>query len=412
MNMKKTLAGLMAGVVAISAMATVAVSAKAQKADSITWSTMAKDTKNAETIVYVMLPAQAWAKDLEIALEGSNKDSEDYALKIKEVKKITLRQTGNTSVIDEDLAVYYNLKADDDSLADNELVLITDAPDVAADIEIAILVEETAGVNVDKNTIKVTGGTLNATNVAKKADETKVGVLLNDEAVGIEYADLNDDIADHINKNTEVPQEIADFLKDAKGATLEFTFEKKEFDTTSSDVTFENEGSRYDWASGNMEAAISLRINNSKVLSVDMAEFDKDTFTAIYNWDEVMAKFQVGSTTGLINRMQLKINNDKLPKKDGKVIELRLASITAKIPEMAETEDDTMVEDFAAGESATVVEDTLPAATDAPAADAPAADAPATTDAAANPETGNSAVALLAIPAALAAAAIVAKKRG
>ncbi|MBQ5315459.1 MAG: hypothetical protein J6J52_05515, partial [Oscillospiraceae bacterium] len=96
-----------------------------------------------------------------------------------------------------------------------------------------------------------------------------------------------------------------------------------------------------------------------------------------------------------------------------KVIELRLASITVKIPELAETNDDTMVEDFAAGESATVVEDTLPAATDAPAADAPAAtDAPATTDAAANPETGNSAAALLAIPAALAAAAIVAKKRG
>ena len=39
MNMKKTLAGLMAGVVAISAMATVAVSAKAQEAKTKTWTT-------------------------------------------------------------------------------------------------------------------------------------------------------------------------------------------------------------------------------------------------------------------------------------------------------------------------------------------------------------------------------------
>ena len=66
-----------------------------------------------------------------------------------------------------------------------------------------------------------------------------------------------------------------------------------------------------------------------------------------------------------------------------------------------------LFEDFSAGESATVVEDTLPAATNAPAA----TEAPATTDAAANPETGNSAAALMAIPMAIAAAAIISKKR-
>ena len=408
MNMKKTLAGLMAGVVAISAMATVAVSAKAQKADSITWSTMAKENNGAETIVYVTLAANGWTANKKLTFT----DSENAGnLEVIEIIKVTARSTGNTYIIDEDLDRLYNTDGDDDALAANELQLLTAAPDAVSEFEIAIKVK--SDKDIVKNAIVEDGGAA-TTNVKKDADDTKVGTLLNDEGVGIEYSDLDEDIEDHLQKgNLEVPQEIADFLKDAKGATLEFTFEKKEFDTDSSDVTFEDEESRYDWASGDMEAAISLRINNSKVLSVDMAEFDKDSFTAIYNWDEVMAKFQVGSTTGLIDRMQLKINNDKLPKKDDKPIELRLASITAKIPEMAETEDDTMVEDFAAGESATVVEDTLPAATDAPAADAPAAtDAPATTDAAANPETGNSAAALLAIPAALAAAAIVAKKRG
>jgi len=66
-----------------------------------------------------------------------------------------------------------------------------------------------------------------------------------------------------------------------------------------------------------------------------------------------------------------------------------------------------LFEDFSAGESATVVEETLPAVTNAPAA----TEAPATTDAAANPETGNSAVALVAIPMAIAAVAVISKKR-
>lgn len=63
-------------------------------------------------------------------------------------------------------------------------------------------------------------------------------------------------------------------------------------------------------------------------------------------------------------------------------------------------------EDLSAGESATVVEETLPVG------NAPAAtEAPAQTEAAANPATGNSAAALVAIPVAIAAAAIISKKR-
>ena len=426
MNMKKTLAGLMAGVVAISAMATVAVSAKAQKADEVTWSTMAKETKNAETIVYVTIPAGEWDDAITLTLSGTG-----YTLKVKEITKMTLRQDGNTSVIDEDLAVYYNLKADNDNLTDDQLELLDVCPDNGADIEIAIKVEETSGADVTKNSIVANDGQadLKTTNVKKDASSTKVGVLLNietdaktDRSKTILIRNLDGVINDHMNptnnplKDIEPTEEIADFLTDAKGATIAFNFEKKDIDDSVSDKEFSAWVDRYDWNADGMKSAISLRINNSNVLSVDMMEFDKANFSAVYSWDEVMAKFQVGSATGLVNQMGLKINNDKLPaQKDDadKVIELRLASITVKIPELAETNDDTMVEDFAAGESATVVEDTLPAATDAPAADAPAAtDAPATTDAAANPETGNSAAALLAIPAALAAAAIVAKKRG
>lgn len=63
--------------------------------------------------------------------------------------------------------------------------------------------------------------------------------------------------------------------------------------------------------------------------------------------------------------------------------------------------------DLSAGESATVVEGTLPTSIN----DSAVTDAPATTDAAANPETGNSAAALMAIPMVVAAAAVISKKR-
>ena len=482
MNAKKTLATLMVGVVAVSAMATVAVSAKAQKADECTWSTMAKESNAAETIVYVSIPStrvdDVWQEDFGFVLQWSGASPEGAEsvndLEIIEIVKITNRKGGNASVEDEDLDRLYdiiklkgginatNTKPARDTK--NIIKFTTGAVDSGADIEIAIKVKAPAGVKIEKNSIVaipatdvieetdgltdetanviVTAGAvfdtddsanemLGTTNVKKDASSKKVGVLLNmdtpDDAKAVRkdtilIKDLGWEIDKHMNpandplKKLEPEEEIADFIKDAKGATIAFNFEKKDVDESVSDKEFAAWVDRYDWNADGMKSAISLRINNSNVLSVDMMEFDKANFSAVYSWDEVMAKFQVGSATGLVNQMGLKINNDKLPaQKDDadKVIELRLASITVKIPELAETNDDTMVEDFAAGESATVVEDTLPAATDAPAADAPAAtDAPATTDAADNPETGNSAAALLAIPAALAAAAIVAKKRG
>ncbi|MBQ7958876.1 MAG: hypothetical protein IJ330_04090, partial [Oscillospiraceae bacterium] len=61
MNMKKTLAGLMAGVVAISAMATVAVSAKAQESKTKTWSTSwtqkEKEGTKAAKVIVTLTPA-------------------------------------------------------------------------------------------------------------------------------------------------------------------------------------------------------------------------------------------------------------------------------------------------------------------------------------------------------------------
>lgn len=454
MNMKKTLAGLMAGVVAISAMATVAVSAKAQKADEVTWSTMAKEDTAAETIVYVVIPqanlADAWKAGNGITLQWKTAPTGAASvddLEIVEVTKITNRKEGNATIEDEDLGRLYDVRENTVANKTKNVIEFTTTPiDAGAEVELAIKVKAPAGVDIAKNSIKALTGavTLNgdnivttapatadkaaATNVKKDASTDKVGVLLNietdaktDRSKTILVRNLDGVINAHMNptgdplKDIEPTEEIADFLTDAKGATIAFNFEKKDIDDSVSDKEFAAWVDRYDWNADGMKSAISLRINNSNVLSVDMMEFDKANFSAVYSWDEVMAKFQVGSATGLVNTMGLKINNDKLPaQKDDadKVIELRLASITVKIPELAETNDDTMVEDFAAGESATVVEDTLPAATDAP-ADAPAAtDAPATTDAASNPETGNSAAALLAIPAALAAAAIVAKKRG
>lgn len=419
MNMKKTLAGLMAGIVAISAMATVAVSAKAQKAEEVTWSTKHVENNGAETMVYVTLTSAQWTAAYNAGTPVAIKltDADGAELTVDSITKVTARKTGSTYVIDEDLERLYNIKDDDDALDTDEFALVVDAPDNDSVFELAIKVKADQGVG--KNKITSSAGT--ATNVKKDADETKKGALLN--KAGLQGITIDGDIAwvrdldvtitDHMNtaRNLEVASEIADVLKDAKGATIAFNFAKEDIDDSVSDKEFSQWVDRYDWQSDSMKSAISFRVNNSTVLSVDMMEFDKTNFSAVYSWDEVIAKFQVGSVTGLVNTMGLKIDNSKLPDKKDKdeVIDLRLESITVKIPEMADTKDDSMVEDFAAGESATVVEDTLPATTDAPAAtDATTA----ATDGAANPETGNSAIALLAIPAALAAAAIVAKKRG
>ena len=409
MNAKKTLATLMVGVVAVSAMATVSVSAKAQKADEITWSTIGKEYISAETIVYINIPADSWNQydilELRDTVNSGN-------IEVIELTKITARSSGNVYTIEEDLERFYladGKDADGNVLSANEIQLITEAPDNSSDFEIAIKIRSNKAIA--KNSITVDG--FSASNVVKEASSREVGVLLNmdmpDEAGDerkntIVIRDLDWEIDKHVNpandplKSFEPLEEIAERLKDVKGATITLGFSKENADDSVSDSKSGGWSSRYNWNETAMKSAISLRINSSNEFLVDMMEFDEVNFTAVYSWDEVVAKLQAGST----DTIGIKINNAKLPAKMNKaneVIELRLDSITIIIPEISETEDNT---DFSAGESATVVEDTLSATTDAP----------VTTDAAVNPETGNSAAALLAIPAALVAAAVVAKKRG
>ncbi|MBR3920608.1 MAG: hypothetical protein IKJ47_01575, partial [Oscillospiraceae bacterium] len=257
MNMKKTLAGLMAGVVAISAMATVAVSAKAQEAQDVTWSTMEEKKTNATTIVYVTLPAgstaAAYTKGQKIELLGYAADGTASAtvgtgIEIKEVTKITLRKSGNTSVIDEDVAVYYNLNGDDATNVPtkNVLQLITDCPDAEADVELAIKVEVLGGANVKKNSItgKLDAAAVSCTNVKKDASNGKEGILLNHTEAWVTDNGDDDDDNDTIKEatvgdakaerkdtvyvrnldaaiqskfpNAEPVEEIADLLKDSK----------------------------------------------------------------------------------------------------------------------------------------------------------------------------------------------------
>ncbi len=516
MNMKKTLAGLMAGVVAISAMATVAVSAKAQESREKTWSTSwtqkEKEGTKAAKVIVTLTPATTAATDDEtvVTIEGTGTVSADgyeatedatytfdgtvwtpslpagitvtgavdgdvvtvdftagtaattgnawekgdiltvgdSSVKIDSLIKIVNRDAGSAESITDDIDLYCAIvKSGDDNT--NKIRFVSDVPANLDGrvIELQFNVTDDVEINSgDFNTTNVSisgsdsSSVTSVANAAAKLEEKTVdkGIVLNKgNAAGVDCADDWDGIAYVRNldsairgqaaaapsnsvtdklKVAEPTAEMMDYLMDAKGATITFNFFEKGIKESDSTVTFEDDNNRFNWDSSSVKSAISLRVNNSNVLSVAMKDFDTEKFAATFEWDDVMAKFQGGSYTGLVNTLGFKIDNDKLPVlKDSdpeEKITLELKSITIKVPEMAETEDNTMVEDivkdFAAGESATVVEDTLPAASDAPAA----TDAPATTDAAANPETGNSAAALLAIPAALAAAAIVAKKRG
>jgi hypothetical protein len=130
---------------------------------------------------------------------------------------------------------------------------------------------------------------------------------------------------------------------------------------------------------------------------------DTSNWTAAFNWSDFVKSATSGTST--LGDISNKLDDIyvMVDAKDANSNKIALKSITVKGP--AETSDI-----LSAGES---VADTTAAITSATEATTTAAATEATTTAAAsNPKTGNAPVALAVIPVAIAAAAIIAKKRG
>ncbi len=178
---------------------------------------------------------------------------------------------------------------------------------------------------------------------------------------------------------------IVDTINTNKGATVTFNF------LSQSEVS--GLGWFTSWDNANLNPildvsysslkkfAIALNLENTRLLQ-QTGEVQDHAVT--FNWDELIAKSGLSAAAGDIDTIHIRSNSD-----------LVLSSIVIKVPEAADNGDN----ELGAGNDQTDESVGEPEVTTAE------------TEAAPNATTGNAPIALAAIPAAIAAAVVVAKKR-
>ena len=156
----------------------------------------------------------------------------------------------------------------------------------------------------------------------------------------------------------------------------------------------------YDWTGYNLFSG-ALVINGSLSMSLNNTEvFDYAATSLSFNWEDVTGGANVNTYVTYLQKMQLATSStwywDSMD-----VVYGNTESDDVNSGEGTDAEEDVIADDTSDEE---IADD---AADEEPADEAPADEAPA-----ANPATGNAPIALAVIPVALAAAAVVAKKRG
>lgn len=171
--------------------------------------------------------------------------------------------------------------------------------------------------------------------------------------------------------------------------------------------------SGYDWTGYNLFSG-ALVINGSLSMSLNNTEvFDYAATSLSFNWEDVTGGANVNTYVTYLQKMQLATSAmwfwDSMDVTYGNTESDDVNSGEGTDAEedviADDTSDEEIADDTAADEEP--ADDEVPADDEAPADEAPADEAPA-----ANPATGNAPIALAVIPVALAAAAVVAKKRG
>ena len=411
MNVKKTIAGLAAGVVAISAMA-VTVSAKeiTQAADTKTWNYTAKtyqakyDTTVAGQIGNIT-GTEATGATLQLEFSKAVTD-----VKISVTGLVGSATTATTETFDltdkTDKDLIYTLDFVKDGEAATSKQVLPSKYTKITDVKIVYTLTDGTKYSSKSNaqkvvdadatkyvtpTIVVTGASAATTDfsyivsdlLAKSdVDGTTTDVQIKSAAGSVKENDVSGfEVKGEALQTIKNSVDIVDFIGNKKGATLTFSF--KEIDGV-------EDGTGFKWNDfGSAVAKFGVALNAGSTYRLQSAKaIDASALTATFDWDSLV------SGSGLaINAIGLA--NISVGTTEGK---LEITSVKVDVPAKVYT-------DIAAGEdvkdSASEIVTTAPVVTEA-----------TTTAAATNPKTGNAPIALAVIPVAIAAAAIIAKKRG
>lgn len=369
MNLKKLMAAFSAGVVAVSAMSAVAVSAKAQKALDLSYSTMF-DEEIVEGEVYVSIPADKWQNKSTIDFRNGGENS-DGRFVIKGVTRIYFRRSGNITDVGGNLDRYVEMTKSED------MVRLVMAPPGAESSEIDMIFKYRAidDDKIEKSDIDVYGANLIGTNIAAESSGKLEGYIINKVCRDVVEVDLEDEEVAYCDVEKLYrdvkDDDKADFLREINGnivkyedAKITFVFDRdrqlpKDY-TTNED---------YNWNTA--MKSMSLIINGIQVTAKPEINVGKETCTLSFKWDDIKAQEEIFEDYASMRTLVIKTENDYLDAKitePDEVMDLELIEVKVTAPaktengeikDNADKKDDTVVEDFSAGASAVVFETTL-----------------------------------------------------
>ena len=369
MNMKKTIAGIVAGAVAVSAMATSAFATetvhKTYRAGTDTY---------AGTAVFTV--ANPTSDKIVATIDDGNAD---VTFKY-EVVDLTI----NGTKYEGDAAKLYAKFAG--NVATITPIGIEDGKPISMTVKATVDTgaDKATKTAFDAATVGVTDGTSTITNVLWKASTTTVTADKVYMAIPTSLTDL-----DLVNTETfaGIDATIANDVADATGAKLVFKIKDlKPASTATSTDNGDSFAQSVSFASATSED-LGIMLNKTKKLST-AASIDKDAMTVTFDWDTLLKNSNISNAIGEVSSISIigkgvlddTFDNDNDAFTD-EIARYVIESITVVTPDAAVTEATT-----------TDADATTPAADDS------------------NPKTGAAPVALALIPAAL-AAVVVAKKR-
>lgn len=368
MNLKKLMAAFSAGVVAVSTMSAVAVSAKAQEALDLSYSTMFEE-EIVEGEVHVSMLADNWVNRSVIDFRNNGENGDGRFL-IKGVTRIYFRRSGNITDVGGNLDRYVEMTKSED------MVRLVMAPPGAESSEVDMIFKYRAydDDEVLKSEIGAYGSNVTGTNITAKSSGKLEGYIINKVCRDVVEVDLEDeeiaycDVEKLYRDVVEDDEELFLFDINVKtnqyeDAKLTFVFDR---DRQLPEGYETNED--YDWNTA--MKSMTLIINGKEVTAKPEINVGKETCTLSFNWDDIKNQKDIFEKYTAMQTMVIKVENDYLDVKitdPDEVMDLELIEVKLTAPaktENGEIKDDTVkenppVEDFSAGASVTVFETTL-----------------------------------------------------